>query len=219
MKRIINIFLFLILVAMGVNAQRLTTTDRVDINQVTLDMKNRDTTVYLEFNLSGGTIYTAYQLDVTLPEGVCVAKYEDELDIYIENASLYPTDRKGSPSTHALSWSDDVTHTFTVGCMSTKSEELKATSGALFNIGLTTNDDAVVGEYEVKLSDVYLVIKEGAVKYKAPDTTAKLVITNTTGISEKSNDNKATAYTLEGIKVDAPQKGHLYIVDGKKVKF
>lgn len=221
MKKAINIIILLFFVVMGANAQGQTTTDRMTLNDVTLDIKHKDSTVYLEVGLDGQNLYASYQLDLYLPEGVRVAKDEDDdWDIFIYDTSLYPT-KKGQLA-HKLMYSDDVTtNPIKIACLATgENGNLKSTNGLLFSVGVVPTDDAVAGECEVKVSDVYLVTRD-AVRYKAPDATAKLVITNTAGISETNNADMATTsvYSLEGIKVKAPQKGHLYIVDGKKMKY
>lgn len=222
MKKAISIIILLFFVVMGANAQGQTTTDRMTLNEVTLDIKHKDSTVYLEVGLDGENIYAAYSVDLTLPEGVRVAKDEDDdWDIFIYDTSLYPA-KKGQLTAHLLSHSDDVvTNPIKIACLKSGDNAVfKSTQGSLFSVGLVPTDDAVAGEYEVKLSAVYL-INDDAVRYKAPDTTAKLVVTNTTGISEASCANKTTSsvYSLEGMKVKAPQKGHLYVVDGKKMKY
>lgn len=218
MKRIVNIIL-LLFVVMGVNAQGRTTTDRMLANEVVLDMTNRNQTVYLEVSLNGDErTYSAYSVDLVLPGGVSIAYYQGEPDIYFDNTfSIYPSSRQ---LTHALSLGDVSISPVAIGCISTKSLDLTAKSGKLFNVGLVLNDKAQAGLYDVKLNAVYLITGE-AVKYKAPDTTARLIITDPTGIEDLNNpdDTSGAIYSVEGVKVDAPQKGHVYIVDGKKMKF
>lgn len=219
MKRIINTILLLLLVVLGVNAQGQTTTDCMQTNEVVLDVAKKNQTVYLEVSLSGEHIYSAYSVDIVLPQGVSVADYNNAPDIYFDSSfSIYP--KSGRDVTHTLSWSDVTKSPLAVACISSQSLNLNAKSGLLFNVGLVLNDDAKVGQYDVKLNAVYLITSD-AVKYKGPDTTARFFITNTTAITDVDNPGDTTdaIYSVEGVKVQAPQKGHVYIVDGKKMKF
>ena len=69
-----------------------------------------------------------------------------------------------------------------------------------------------------------LGVDEKAVAYKVPDVVAYFGIADgkvtavTSAVAEAVAAGKAV-YTLDGKAVTAPQKGQIYVVDGKTVKF
>ena len=96
------------------------------------------------------------------------------------------------------------------------------TEGTIITVYFDGSDFAD-GKYAVKMFDA-LGVDEKAVAYKVPDVVAYFGIADgkvtavTSAVAEAVAAGKAV-YTLDGKAVTAPQKGQIYVVDGKTVKF
>lgn len=215
MKKLISIITLCLFCVLGNRAE--VSTDKIVAAEAVID-KSATEAVYVQISLQSDNIYSGYNVDVYLPQGITMAKFEGEWDAYLEN-DMYPEEPRGGGRTHSLMGEYNADKNFfRAACISTKSRNMKSASGALFSIGLLPTASAVPGTYEIKLTEVCLISSE-AVNYFTSDTTAKLVITDVTGIQNVQENVNTALYTVDGIRVAAPQKGRLYIVDGKKMKF
>ena len=215
MKRITVIILQLVLVALCVNAQQ-TTTDHFTAEDVSVDVNGKET-VYLNVALAGSTVYSAFSVDVTLPEGVTFAKYEGDWDVYIDGGCIYPSNRSGVPTSHSLGREMYLSdNKVALALISAESAEMKATSGVLCYIGIIPTETAVPGDYTIKFDEGHL-IKADASDWVTANTTAKLTIKNSTGIETIKENTSNVLYSVDGVKTAVPQKGRLYISNGKKV--
>lgn len=219
MKRIFT-FISLLVIALGMSAQtEPTTTDYMTAENITLDLSKQET-VYLTVCLKGETLYSAHSVRIQLPEDVVVAEYEGDWDAYIDANCIYPLNRTGLISSHSLTWEyNQEKNVFSVACISAKSENMRDTNGLLFYVGLEPSRSAIPGTYDIRLYDVCLIDKDANNSF-APETIVKVTIKDqSTGIKNISDDAANQIYTIDGISVANPQKGRLYIVDGKKVKY
>lgn len=130
MKRFISILCLLVLVV-GAKASE-PTTDRVYATGLQYDS---DFELYcFEVILEGNNYYTAYGLDIQLPEGMEVI--DDGETIYVlMNDPMYPQNKLTKKFSHSVTpafpYPDDHSH-LRVGCLSTKNEDMVDTSGTLF---------------------------------------------------------------------------------------
>lgn len=213
MRKIISILLIGLFAIMKGNAD--TTTSRIVASDVKIDSKATEP-VYMAVSLQGSTVYSGYSIDVYLPDGITMAKFDGELDVYLED-TMYPTVQR--KITHELMPYYDVEkNRLRIVCVSLKGKDMVAGSGTLFYVGLLPTASAKAGTDEVKLTDSYLISTE-AVNFFTQDTTAKLTITDATDIKTVEEKSNNAIYTIDGIRTVSPQKGHMYIVDGKKMKY
>lgn len=151
------------------------TADKVTVSNLTLAPGG--TQGYFTVSLEGTTTYTAYQMDIYLPDGVEIASdangnkmlYMASNEYCIDGNDIYPFTATTNPFTGAVT-SKTYTHSFQfapqadgamrVECHSSASEPLKATSGALFHVFVKASPFAKPG-----LSDITL----GTIRFSTPD--------------------------------------------------
>lgn len=113
-------------------------------------------TQYFAVNLENAAqSYVAYQMDIVLPPGLELATYEGEPDIYIDNTSFYPTDRKGV-TYHSLSIKVNSNHIRVICTDTGSNREFKASSGELFLVGVVVSPYLKPGDVSVELKNVVL---------------------------------------------------------------
>lgn len=213
MRKIISILFISLFAIMKGYAD--TTTSLIVASDVTIDSKATEP-VYMTVSLQGNTVYSGYNVDIYLPDGITMATLDGELDVYLEDA-MYPVVQR--KITHELmSEYNQEKNRLRMVCVSVKGKDMVAGSGTLFYIGLLPTASAMAGTYDVKLTESCLISTE-SVNYFAQDTTAKLIITDATDIKTVEEQSNNAIYTIDGIRTTSPQKGHMYIVDGKKMKY
>lgn len=213
MRKIISI-LFIGFFAI-MKSQADTTTSLIVASDVTIDSKATEP-VYMTISLQGNTVYSGYNVDIYLPDGITMATLDGELDVYLED-NMYPVVQR--KITHELmSEYNQEKNRLRMVCVSVKGKDMVAGSGTLFYIGIQPTASAMAGTYDVRLTESCLISTE-SVNYFAQDTTAKLIITDATDIKTVEEQSNNAIYTIDGIRTVSPQKGHMYIVDGKKMKY
>lgn len=93
-------------------------------------------------SLDGSRIYTAYNLDIFLPQGISVKS--DEAGLWVDiapNANLYTINPRTGTNSHSVSANMPQTHQLRVSCSSNSSTEFKATSGDLFYVYVSVDAD------------------------------------------------------------------------------
>lgn len=122
--------------------------------------------VELTVGLNGSRLYTAYNLDITLPAGIDI--YEDEYGLYIiPDGGIYTFGRGGTCS-HSLSFTFGVVgnQVLRLSCRSDANANFTATSGKLFTIGLKASAFAKPGKNTIKVSGGNLTAIEGGEVHK-----------------------------------------------------
>ncbi|MBR6714184.1 MAG: hypothetical protein IKI80_02455, partial [Bacteroidaceae bacterium] len=76
----------------------------------------------------------------------------------------------------------------------------------------------ITPEDEAEDDDYYYGWEDVPETMPAHDVEVNAYITKVLGWA-KSKDKNTTIYTLDGQKILIPQKGNIYIINGKKVKF
>lgn len=93
-------------------------------------------------SLEGSRIYTAYNLDIFLPQGISVKSDEDGIWVDIApNKNLYTINSRTGANSHSVSASMPKTNQLRVACNSNTTTEFKATSGELFYVYVDVDND------------------------------------------------------------------------------
>ena len=166
MKRTLHLFsLHVLLLPAMVCAQAAT--DKIVLS----DLQSDDFGTYFTVSLAeGSAIYTALNMDITMPEGVSVAYYEGSPDvaIYDSENTLFPytKDKKGNKT-----WKHEIASTYEVvaprmlriACYSTEMAEFTATSGEMLIIYVDVDNEALSTSFcpkpIVKVSGIKFVTK------------------------------------------------------------
>lgn len=146
MRKALHLFsLLVLLMPAAVCAQ--TATDKIVLSDLQTDEWGSYFIVGLE---NGSSIYTAFNMDITMPEGVSVADYEGSPDvaIYDSEDSLFPftKDKKGNKT-----WKHEIASTYEVvaprmlriACYSSEMAEFTATSGEMLIIYVDVDNEAL----------------------------------------------------------------------------
>lgn len=142
--------------------------DKVTVSSVTLAPGGSQG--YFTVSLEGDTAYTAYQMDITLPDGVeIVSDANGQKMLYmasdsysIDGNDLYPftsetnafTGAVTKTYTHSFQFREQASGAMRVVCYSTKNELLKATSGALFHVFVKASPYAKAGLNDITLDTI-----------------------------------------------------------------
>lgn len=110
-------------------------------------------TQYFAINLENATMnYAAYQMDIVLPEGVELAYYDGEPDIYIDDITLYPNKRGNAYHQLAIKVNNGFIRVICYDGDGNRA--LNGTSGELFLVGVTANPYLKPGDVKVELRNV-----------------------------------------------------------------
>ena len=175
MKKPILIFYLLTLIGLffptSMGAQT-PTTDNIVLSDLAWD---KDLELYFfDVSLEGSRIYTAYNMDIFLPDGISTDK-DNVLMTEEGSEGIYPCTynkiKKEYTYTHGVSASMPSTNQLRIACTSDINEEFTKTSGTLFRVYVEL--DATKFTFSPKpivtVSGIGLVVKEGAQKYVPAD--------------------------------------------------
>ena len=124
--------------------------------ELNLELKSGGETQYFAVCLKNASQdYVAYQVDIVLPPGLQLATYEGEPDIYIENTALYPTTRQGA-TYHSLAIDVNSNRIRVICADINGNRALKARSGELFLVGVTTSPYLKPEDVTVELKNVVM---------------------------------------------------------------
>lgn len=143
-----------------------TTTDRLVLSSEPLQPGGEE--VECTVSLEGSLIYTGYEMDITLPEGIELNYYEGAPDVALYNYDdcIYPftTDRRGNKTfTHTItvSYGEVAARTIRIACISTSNENFKKGEGKLLTIYLKASAFAKPGNVSLALSNCKLATFDG----------------------------------------------------------
>lgn len=149
-----------LLLCLGAGALSATaqTSDRMYVSgDLSLRPGGDTETQYFAVNIENASMdYVAYQVDIVLPDGLQLANYEGEPDIYIENTEIYPTNR--GKLYHSLGIKANKDH-IRVTCVDTNGDgnrAFKAKSGELFLVGVVASPYLKPGDVKVQLRNIVL---------------------------------------------------------------
>lgn len=110
-------------------------------------------TQYFAINLENATMnYVAYQMDIVLPDGVELAYYDGEPDIYIDDVTLYPN-KRGTPY-HSLAVKVNKGFISVMCYDGSGNRPFSGTSGELFLVGVVASPYVKPGDIKVELRNV-----------------------------------------------------------------
>lgn len=163
------------------------TTDRISFQVVALTPGETETQ-YISLVIVGSRKYSAYNLDIKIPEGVELAFDEGEEDVYFDSDCIIPYS-KGNPK-HQI----DATYTaedrnLRISCVSMSNAEFKANSGVVCYIGLTVPAFTKPGALEIEMSGLNLTTADGTKYEPAAGTNTNVSI----GTSAKADLSVSSA--------------------------
>lgn len=148
-------------------AQPLSTTDRFTISHATIQPGGE--LAAFTVALDGSRLYTAYNMEIRLPDGVEFARdnYGDTVWVSMNNCPIYPysEDRNGKTYTHSVQSRKQKNGNFRVICVSTINAIFTSTSGDLFNVNVKASPYAKPGMGTIEMFGLNLTTKENAQKY------------------------------------------------------
>lgn len=155
-----------------------------------------------------GDEFTAVQLDLVLPDGISVAKEDDE---WMVDVGSRTTLKK-----HSISGEPQTDGSFRIVCGSQSNKVFSGESGSIILVTLQADANATEGITEMTLKNIVLA-RTNSTSEKLDPVNVPVTIGNTDGINGARiiGDSKAY-YDLQGRKVEHPSKG-IYIHGGKKV--
>ena len=130
--------------------------------------------VVLPISMNNTESVTAFQFEVSLPNGITLSKCE-------------LTERKGD---HTVSFSKLANGNYQVTALSLSSESFSGTEGALVNLTLNVDDGMETGEYAVSIKNIELTTT-GAVGINPADVTATLTVSDVL-IADTNGDGKVS---------------------------
>lgn len=166
------VFLLLILCFVTSMKAQESTTDRIVLSDLTA--MSSPGVYYFDVSLAGSRIYTAYNMDITFPEGIDVAKSGNNYLVSMVKPSIYPFDEdyftQEKTYSHTVSVSMPNEHQLRLACSSNVNAEFTANSGALLRVAVTLDDSKFTFSPKpiVKVSGIALVQKDGT-KYVPVD--------------------------------------------------
>lgn len=188
-KNKLVLFLAMLLVCSRVWAD-VETTDKVVISELSVEPGSSDTYT-LTVSLQGNEVYyTAYQVDITFPEGLSV-KYSteyEEWDVFMSETGFYP--RRGN---HTFACNMISSNTLRVVYLSISNKEFADTSGDLFDVDIQASPYLKPGIAEIMVSAKLTTIDE--VKHIPAEyisTSVKVGSTSTLGLKVSSTNQFGT---------------------------
>ncbi len=191
----------LFLCSLTLSAQSVTFSASVEDNTMSIDA------VYTDYPFS------AVQFDIVLPEGIEVASYEEDGDLYYE---IEPG--KAATKSHSAEVANKGNNTYGVVIMSLKNSAYKNGEGQVATATLTTTLES--GAYPFYIKAVTLSAP-GQEKVVIEDAFAGWItvtdgVTGIKDITIDGADNTEETYDLQGRKVTNMVKGGIYIKGDKK---
>ena len=207
MKKIL--LLFSIMLLSGVYALAGTaTSDCFTLSSATLTPGGKEVKVTLSLN--GSRLYTAYNMDITLPEGVELNYYNDAPDVSMaKNGGIYPYEEDRDENKtyyHTLSCSYGVIgpKVLRIACISTQNKNFTANSGALINIYLKASAFAKPGTADISFTgQAITAIEEGNVVQYDPSDRIDQNVTIGTSSTVALNISAANQYSTCILPFDA----------------
>ena len=161
MKKILLLFLMTALLPIAIAAQELDGTFTVSDLTYDADMEG----YYFTVGMEGSSIYTAYNLDIFLPDGINVMS-DPEVGYYVlmsEDTDIYTYNKVKKTWSHSVECSMPTANQLRVACFSGSNVEFKGGTGDLFIVYVTINESAFTSSFSpmpiVKLSGMNLTTK------------------------------------------------------------
>lgn len=174
MKKPILIFYLLALVALCATTQaraQESTTDKIVLSDLTWD--GEEESYFFTVSLEGSRIYTAFNMDIVLPQGIQVRYSKDDEDnmVYLVDEDFYPYNKRTGFKHQLSSNVFTSTNMLRIACNSNNNDEFKLQSGDLFDVYVELDPSQFTFSPKpiITVSGIALVQKEGAKKYVPAD--------------------------------------------------
>ncbi len=169
MKKILLLLAMCVMLPQMASAQTATD-DTFVVSDLTYDSDLE--AYYFIVSLQGSQIYTAYNMDIFLPNGINVV-YDEENGYYvIADEELFTYNKLKKTYSHEVVCEMPASQQLRVACYSSNNTSFKATSGNLFYVYVTIDESAFTSSFSpkpiVKLSGLNLTTS-AAVKYVPAD--------------------------------------------------
>ena len=181
------------------------------------DLAKIPVTLYLTNPTNG---ITAVEATLVAPVDVKKFVYDEEEEDFVYDPGTRWT--KGHAPMLAAGTEEHGADGFFISIADSKTRDFKETEGAIITVYFD-GSDLGDGDYTVKMKDA-ISVAVGDITYTSADVDAafsikdgKVTAVNSAIVEAAAAGN--TLYTLDGKKVASPQKGQIYVVGGKTVKF
>lgn len=122
---------------------------------------------FITVGLEGNTIYTAFGMDIYLPDGYEFVMDNNEPMVYISTEGMY-TVKRGQVTSHLIGANIQPSGALRVTASSNSSAEMLKTTGALFDVYVRATPYAKEGPAVVRIDSCFFVTTD-AVQYDAYD--------------------------------------------------
>ena len=146
----------------------VTDDDKIVVAEVTVT-KGQQATIGIDLE-NKTTDLTAYQFDLTLPDGVSLSLNEKG-KFLVTKTSRYEDDSQ------TLNITKQEGNTYRFVCFSMSNEVITGTSGAILNASLTIGESVNIGSYEATITNI-VVTKTDGTQLKLKDSKFNIVVTN-----------------------------------------
>lgn len=178
------------------------TTDRVVISE--LELAPDGNQAYFTVSLEGSRLYSAYDINLVIPEGLEVVYKDDApyVQMFKGATGIYPFVTEEDPFeatstttyTHTIASNIIDGNVLRVMCYSTASKDFTANSGRLFGVFVKASPYLKPGDVEIAIKDVYLTTS-AAVQYEPADyvsTSVKAAATSTLSLKVSATNKFGT---------------------------
>lgn len=188
MKKTLLLFVLCLIAGIAGAAEPQQTDDRIVISDLTVSPDG--TEAYFTVSLQGSLIYTAYNMDIHLPEGLEVSYKSGNPNVRMSASanreptfypSVYDDYDEIYTYSHKLDFSYGVISErwLRLACSCNRNSEFLNTSGELFRVYVKASPYMKPGEAHITVDGIALIVKENAAKY-VPSNVDKPITVGTT---------------------------------------
>ena len=166
MRRFFTLLFTIVLVATTAKAGEATT-DHFTVSA----LQTQGSYTYFTVSLVGTRNYTAYNMDIHLPNGVSPTVYNNNIMVTLVDGIYPASDPFSNTKLHTIGATWDVVgdQILRIVCNSTTNAEFNNTSGVLFRAYVNVSPYAKAGTNEITIDNANLIVKEGATQYDPAD--------------------------------------------------
>ncbi len=189
MRKTLLFFCLCLCAGIASAAEPQSTTDKIVIGDLTVMPGGNE--AYFTVSLQGSLIYTAYNMDIHLPEGLEVTYKSGKPNVKMtasagSASSFYPSEWDDDDEIYT--YSHKMVNSYGVvgdrwlriSCSSDENAEFVATSGELFKVYVKASPYMKPGEAHITVDGIGLFVKQDAEKYIPNENTDKVITVGTT---------------------------------------
>ena len=177
--------IMLLCLGFSLGAQAVDTTDHLELSYEGTLVPGGDGEFTVTVSLAGTRIYTAYNMDIHLPEGIELASDEFGYIIEEDNELWTKVSRTKYSHTFEFSYGAAGERTIRCYCISTSNTDFNAASGTLFTFCLKATPYCKPGSLDITIDGINFTALEGgsAVKYVPADETHAITVGTSSSVS------------------------------------